>query len=101
MKLIFHPGAQTEYAEAAQYYESRVRGLGGDFTLEIEAALQQISEDPQHWRRVDEDVRRCLVRRFPYGLLYTIEASHILTAPTPPSAPGTSASGPPPGGRSR
>ncbi len=27
---------------------------------------------------MDEDVRRCMARRFPYGILYTIEQDYIL-----------------------
>ncbi|WP_233787150.1 hypothetical protein [Dulcicalothrix desertica] len=27
---------------------------------------------------IDEDVRRCMTRRFPYGILYTIEQHYIL-----------------------
>jgi hypothetical protein len=33
---------------------------------------------PFAWRVIDEDVRRCLIRPFPYGVLYTIEPEQIL-----------------------
>ena len=48
------------------------------FTNEIEAILRRIIEAPDRWPFLDEDVRRCLARRFPYGILYTIEADYIL-----------------------
>jgi hypothetical protein len=33
MRLEFHPEAALELAEAAQYYESRLAGLGRDFNV--------------------------------------------------------------------
>ena len=33
---------------------------------------------PARWRRIDEDVRRCLTHVFPYGVLYTIENEFVL-----------------------
>jgi toxin ParE1/3/4 len=27
---------------------------------------------------IDEDIRRCLTQKFPYGILYTIEPDYIL-----------------------
>ncbi len=27
---------------------------------------------------IDKDVRRCMTRKFPYGILYTIEEDYIL-----------------------
>lgn len=44
----------------------------------MEDALARIVEAPQRWRVVDEDVRRCLTRVFPFGILYTIEADFVL-----------------------
>lgn len=39
----FHPEADTEIIEAAQYYENRSAGLGFELLDEIERALGQIS----------------------------------------------------------
>lgn len=78
MRFIYHPDALAEYADAALYYEERTPGLGADFTLEVEAAIQSILEAPDRWRCLEEDVRRFLVCRFPYGILYTLEEDHVL-----------------------
>jgi hypothetical protein len=48
------------------------------FIISIENAIEAILQDPLRWRRVDEDVRRCLTRVFPYAILYTIEDDYIL-----------------------
>ena len=78
MKYRYHPDALTEYADAALYYEERVLGLGADFTAEVEKAIWRILEAPAQWRCVEEDVRRYLLRRFPYGILFTVEERCVL-----------------------
>lgn len=40
--------------------------------------MYRVRESPTRWQIVDQDIRRCLTRRFPYGILYTIEADYIL-----------------------
>jgi hypothetical protein len=44
----------------------------------VENAIARIVEAPTRWRVIDEDVRRCLTRVFPFGILYTIEADFLL-----------------------
>ncbi len=78
MRYIYHPDALTEYADAALYYGERVPGLGADFTSEIDAAIECIQRMPECSLCIDGDVRRYLVRRFPYGILYTIEDGYFL-----------------------
>jgi plasmid stabilization system protein ParE len=78
MTFSFHPEAQREFAEAVEYYESRESGLGYDFSIEVFATIQNIINHPNAWPFIAEDVRRCLVNRFPYGALYSIENGEIL-----------------------
>jgi len=78
MRFIYHPDALIEYADAALYFDERVPGLGADFTNEIDAAIEHIVQSPDRWHPIEGDVRRYLVHRFPYGILYTIEQDYIL-----------------------
>ena len=48
-------------------------GLGGRFLDVVIEALERIARDPLAWTPADEDVRRCLMRVFPFGVFYTIE----------------------------
>jgi toxin ParE1/3/4 len=78
MRYVFHPEALTEYAEAVQYYlEQRVE-VAQAFINAIEDAVYRIRESPTRYIVIDEDVRRCMTRKFPYGILYTIEQDYIL-----------------------
>jgi len=78
MRLEFHADAVSELQSAAEFYESRQVGLGGRFLELVEETLERISRDPLAWSIADEDVRRCLMRVFPFGILYTIELQFIL-----------------------
>lgn len=73
MTFHFHPDARLEYLEAAAFYESRREGLGAAFTLEIEATIQRLLEAPARWPTLEQDIRVCRTRTFPYGVLYSIE----------------------------
>jgi plasmid stabilization system protein ParE len=52
--------------------------LAQAFINAVEEAIFRIVESPTRWVVVDEDIRRCLTRKFPYGILYTIEEDYIL-----------------------
>ena len=45
-----------EYADAALYYEERVGGLGADFTVQMDEAIESILEAPDRWPCIEEDV---------------------------------------------
>jgi hypothetical protein len=77
MIFSFHPDAEDEFDKAIEYYENIEPGLGYDFALEIHSAIQRSIELPKAWFMLDGDVRRCLVRRFPYGVLYSEEPDSI------------------------
>jgi hypothetical protein len=44
----------------------------------FEDAIFRIKESPNRYPAIDEDIRRCMTRKFPYGILYTIEPDYIL-----------------------
>ena len=78
MRYVFHPEAFTEYAQAVQYYAEQRVEVAQAFIDAVEDAIYRIREAPTRWSVIDEDIRRCLTRKFPYGILYTIEQDYIL-----------------------
>jgi len=78
MRYVFHPEALNEYAEAVQYYTEQRIELAQAFINAIEDTVYRIRESPIRYAVIDEDVRRCMARRFPYGVLYTVEQDYIL-----------------------
>lgn len=72
MNYSLHPEAETEFLEAIEYFETCEEGLGLEFARQIYAAIRRITEFPYACSPVDYDLRRCLVKRFRYGLIYEI-----------------------------
>ena len=73
MTFSFHPEAEEEFNQAIEYYENNASGLGYDFSIEVYSAIQNIVNFPTAWPIIEEDMRRCLVKRFPYGVIYSVE----------------------------
>lgn len=63
----FHRLARRELIEAAEYYDRESPGLGTAFLDVVEACVSEILEHPKAGTPMHENVRRRLVRRFPYG----------------------------------
>ncbi|MDP1613504.1 MAG: type II toxin-antitoxin system RelE/ParE family toxin [Sulfuritalea sp.] len=53
-------------------------GLGSRSIDTVEAAVARIVEAPSSWRIVEDDIRRCLTKVFPYAVLFSIEEDYIL-----------------------
>lgn len=66
----FHPEAEAEFAAAASFYESRVAGLGCSLSAEVHRTISLIREYPDAGVLVRPSVRRVLVDRFPYAVVY-------------------------------
>ena len=78
MTYRFLSPAQADLAEAMQYYEQAVPGLGLEFLDDVERTVRRILLQPEAWKRVSEHHRRCRMRRFPYGVIYSIIADEVL-----------------------
>ncbi|THB69170.1 MAG: type II toxin-antitoxin system RelE/ParE family toxin [Gammaproteobacteria bacterium] len=70
--------AELDITEAFNHYESVRLGLGHDFLLCLEEALSKIERTPKQYQFMHKELRRCLVHRFPYVVLYFIEDSCII-----------------------
>ena len=77
MNFSFHPEAELELNLSIDYYEDCSRGLGAEFAIEAYSTIQRIIEHPMAWPVLEDNVRRSLTKRFPYGILYMINSEHI------------------------
>ena len=78
MTLVFHPLAEREFIAAARFYETRARALGADFIRQVERTLGEIVTHPNAGSLfAGSTIRRRLIQRFPFGLVYEIESANI------------------------
>lgn len=78
MKISFLGAAQSEFDDAIDYYDEQRSGLGFEFAEEVEQALERINHYPEAWSPLSPRVRRCLVNRFPYSVIYEVRSEIII-----------------------
>lgn len=76
-RVSFHRLAERELNEAASYYEGQKVGLGARFLAEVVRCIELLVEHPEAGPVILAPVRRRLVRRFPYGILYTVKPEGV------------------------
>lgn len=66
--VVFTQAARAELIEAQDWYEGEAPGIGRRFRDAIDALAERMSASPRQFPIVFKNVRRALVRRFPYSL---------------------------------
>ncbi len=78
-QILVRPEAEAEVQQAFDWYEEQSEGLGLEFLRMIEACLAGVSRNPFAYTVVKvPNVRRALVRRFPYALFYLVDDEAIV-----------------------
>ncbi|MGH7574198.1 MAG: type II toxin-antitoxin system RelE/ParE family toxin [Longimicrobiales bacterium] len=77
LPVEYHPAAVTDLDEAVDYYASRVPGLGAAFHAEVKRTEALAARHPEAGSPLGSDVRRWLLDRFPYGLIYAVERDRL------------------------
>ena len=77
LPVIFHRAARAEFDEAHAWYEKQRPGLGEEFSERVHEVLNSIATFPEIHQCTYKDVRRAVVRRFPYLILYRIKPSRV------------------------
>lgn len=71
--LKLRPIAKREIQDAYDWYEDRRFGLGEEFLDTVHRALDRVAQAPLQFPKIRGEVRRAVLRRFPYALLYLVE----------------------------
>ena len=72
MKVEFHPSTAADVNEGASFYRRARPGLESEFRQEINAAIDRIASGPMLFPIVETQIRRCIVHRFPYSILFRL-----------------------------
>lgn len=76
--LVFRPEVREELNEAYSWYESQKPGLGDEFLDCVDETVNRIAQIPESYVIVYGDIRRAIVRRFPYAVYYRIVSSRVI-----------------------
>lgn len=70
--------AELDLSDAVQWYDSERSGLGAEFLDEVDRRIGLILAYPALGRAIHNDVRRVLLKRFPYGIYYKRAGDRIV-----------------------
>jgi plasmid stabilization system protein ParE len=70
--VVFRPQAEEEARAARKWYEEQRPGLGARFADAIDETLQRIASNPSGFPLVHGEIRRAVVRRFPFGVYFRV-----------------------------
>ena len=72
--VLFTKPAQADVQAARRWYAERSPRTGALFAREIDRGVAQIAASPASWPQVSPRLRRYVVRRFPYLMLFRVDA---------------------------
>jgi plasmid stabilization system protein ParE len=78
LPVVLRRKAQAEFDEALDGYERQQVGLGVEFADRVQAVFDRTSSTPEVHAVVYRDVRKALVRQFPYSIFYRIRADRVV-----------------------
>ena len=75
---IIRPEAEHDLQNAFSWYEESRPGLGHDFLLQVDAGLQFIQRNPEVHPAEYKGVRKHVLKRFPYKMIYRVDTDNIM-----------------------
>jgi plasmid stabilization system protein ParE len=76
-KLILRQEAEQDLAMAHAWHNEKVPGLGAEFLAVVERTLESIQDNPARFPLIYRELRRALIRRFPYGVFFVCDSRRI------------------------
>jgi len=77
-RLLIRPEAEADLTDAYHWYENQNEGLGAEFLRSVEMSLVSLRKNPGAYQKIHENIRRALVRRFPYGIFYLVVHTTVI-----------------------
>ena len=78
MTLKISQLAFFEIEDAKEYYNLQNSTLGDTFKNDIKRSIESIKKFPNLYPNITNDMRRCVLHRFPYSIFYAITDNTIL-----------------------
>ncbi|NOQ36484.1 MAG: type II toxin-antitoxin system RelE/ParE family toxin [Methylococcaceae bacterium] len=76
-ELVYKTRAKEDVKAAFNWYEQQKTGLGYDFLDNLEDSIIKIQHNPLLYPKTHKNLRRTLLKRFPYSLYYLLEDNII------------------------
>lgn len=76
--LTLRKEAEWDIGDQFDFYEEKRDGLGHDFLLCVEEALDKLQRNPFLYRQIHRDLRRVSIRRFPHRIFYWVNGNRVI-----------------------
>jgi plasmid stabilization system protein ParE len=76
--IVLRPEAEADLQEARDWHEAQRPGLGSEFMGEVDTVFQHVATAPQRFPKLHGEIRRALVRRFPYAVYFLSNKTRIV-----------------------
>ena len=77
LPIVLRDEAQAEFDEAFDWYDGKRPGLGPEFLAEVQNVFDRIAANPLMHQVVFADIRKGVVRRFPYCVFYRPQQDRV------------------------
>ncbi len=78
LPVVLRPEVRVEFDEAFDWYEQQRPGIGVDVVEHVQEVLDRLSDRPELYAQVFQDIRRAVVRRFPFSVFYQVEPRQVV-----------------------
>lgn len=76
-KLIVKTLAEQDITEAVEWYAEQAVHLAGELIDDIEDGIASVKKHPGQYQKRYGEIRVAFIRKFPYGIYYTVEEQTI------------------------
>ncbi|MFO0798054.1 MAG: type II toxin-antitoxin system RelE/ParE family toxin [Gemmataceae bacterium] len=76
--IVVRGAARRDIDDAREWYELQQPGVGREFLDEAQAALIRVRDNPEGYAKGRHGVRHALVHRFPYVVIYRVDATVVV-----------------------
>ena len=76
-KIVITEIAEIDILIGKDWYNSQKNTLGDEFISEMESKIKVIQSNPYLFSFIKKDIRKALLKRFPFGIYYFVEGDVI------------------------
>lgn len=77
-KIVLRRLCYEDLSESILWYSDKANNLGEEFLEEVENCLNRIKVNPNAYTKIYKNVRRALVKRFPFGIFYIVNEDQVI-----------------------
>ena len=77
-RVVFLPQARDDLRKGKRWYDAQVKGLGREFAMAVDTAVEAIGARPKAFTEVYGEFRQCVMRRFPYTIFFRLQGAQVV-----------------------